>query len=55
MVAPASPADRLQGLTMATLLGGVAIAFSRTLGLDERTFDEELIVPRASVLVAVDA
>jgi len=55
MVAPATPADRLQGLTMATLLGGVAIVFSRMLRLDEPTFDEELILPRASVLVAVDA
>ncbi len=40
---------------MATLLGGVAIAFSRSLRLDERTFDEEMIVPGASVLVPVDA
>ncbi len=55
MVAPATPADWLQGLTMATLLGGVAIAFSRTLLLDEPTFDEELILPRASGLVAVNA
>ena len=56
MVAPASPADWLQGLTMTTLLGGVAIALSRALRLDESTFDEELILPRASVLVgAVDA
>ena len=55
MVAPASPADWLQGLTMTTLLGGVAIAFSRALRLDESTFDEELILPRASALVAVDA
>src|SRR5438477_2674995 len=55
MVAPASPVDWLQGLTMTTLLGGVAIAFSRALRLDESTFDEELILPRASDLVAVDA
>ena len=55
MVAPASPADWLQGLTMTALLGGVAIAFSRTLRLDEPTFDEELILPRASVLATVDA
>jgi hypothetical protein len=55
MVAPATPVDWLQGLTMATLFGGVAIAFSRTLRLDEPTFDEELILPRSSVLVAVDA
>ena len=55
MVAPASPADRLQGLTMTALLGGVAIAFSRTLRLDEPTFGEELLLPRASALVAVDA
>ena len=40
---------------MTALLGGVAIAFSRTLRLVERTFNEELIVPGASVLVAVDA
>ena len=40
MIAPASPADWLQGLTMTTLLGGVAIAFSRTLRLDEPTFDD---------------
>jgi len=55
MIAPASQADWLQGLTMTALLAGVAIAFSRTLRLDEPTFDEELILPRASVLVAVDA
>ena len=34
---------------------GLAIAFSRTLRLDEPTFDEELILPRASVLATVDA
>ena len=58
MIAPASPADWLQGLTMTTLLGGVAIAFSRTLRLDEPTFDdgEGLSALRGSVLVdAVDA
>ena len=57
MIAPASPADWLEGLTMTTLLGGVAIAFSRTLRL-EPTFDDadEPILPRGSILVdAVDA
>ena len=53
MVAPASPADWLQGLTMTTLLGGVAIAFSRALRLDEPVFDDadEPILSRGSVLV----
>jgi hypothetical protein len=55
MIAPASPADWQQGLTMTALLAGVAIAFSRILRLDEPTFDEDLFLPRASVLVAVDA
>ncbi|MDP9301954.1 MAG: hypothetical protein M3P43_13840 [Actinomycetota bacterium] len=58
MIAPASPADWLQGLTMTTLLAGVAITFSLTLRLDEPTFDDgdELSVLRGSVLVgAVDA
>jgi len=58
MIAPASPADWLQGLTMTTLLGGTAVAFSRTLRLNEPTFDDtdELILPRESVLVdAVEA
>jgi hypothetical protein len=57
MIAPASPADWLQGLTMATLLGGVAVAFSRTLRIDGPSDDEdEVILPRGSVLVgAVDA
>ena len=30
-------------------------AVTRTLRLDEPTFDEELTLPRASVLVAIDA
>jgi hypothetical protein len=58
MITPASPADWLQGLTMTTLLAGVAITFSRTLRLDEPTFDdgEGLSALRGSVLVeAVDA
>lgn len=57
MIAPASPADWLQGMTMTTLLSGVAIAFSRALRLDGPTFDDgDPSVPRGSVLVgAVDA
>jgi hypothetical protein len=58
MIAPASPADWLQGLTMTALLAGVAITFSRMLGLEEPTLDvgEDLDAPRDSVLVgAVDA
>jgi hypothetical protein len=58
MIAPASPAYWLQGMTMTTLLSGVAIAFSRAFRLDGPTFDDadELILPRGSVLVgAVDA
>ena len=58
MIAPASPADWLQGLTMTALLAGVAITFSRMLGLEEPTLEvgEDLDAPRDSVLVgAVDA
>ncbi len=58
MIAPASPADWLQGLTMTALLAGVAITFSRMLGLEEPTLavGEDLDAPRDSVLVgAVDA
>jgi len=58
MIAPASPADWLQGLTMTALLAGVAITFSRMLGLEEPTLevDEDLDAPRDSALVgAVDA
>ena len=56
MIAPASPADWLQGLTMTALLAGVAITFSRMLGLEEPLeVGEDLDAPRASVLVAVDA
>jgi hypothetical protein len=58
MIAPASPTDWLQGLTLTTLLAGVAIAFSRTLRLEEPTFDDgdDLSVLRGSVLVGpVDA
>ena len=40
MIAPASTADWLQGLTMAALFGGVATTFARTLRLEEPTFDE---------------
>jgi hypothetical protein len=58
MIAPATPADWLQGITMMTLLAGVALAFSRMLGPDELTFvhGEDLDALRDSVLVgAVDA
>jgi len=57
MIAPASAADWLQGLTMTTLFGGVAVAFWQTLRLDEPTFDDadELLLPRESVLVDADA
>ena len=57
MIAPASPADWLQGLTMTALLAGVAITFSRMLGLEEPLeVGDVLDVPRGSVLVgAVDA
>ncbi len=54
MIAPASTADWLQGLTMAALFGGVATTFARTLRLEEPTFDEgnDPSEPRGSVLVA---
>jgi len=58
MIAPASPADWLQGLTMMALLAGVGISFSWMLGLEEPTLEvgENLDAPRDSVLVgAVDA
>ena len=35
MIAPASPADWLQGVTMTALLAGVGITFSWMLGLEE--------------------
>ena len=57
MIAPASPADWLQGLTLAALLAGVGISFSWMLGLEEPTLEvgENLAAPRDSVLVgAVD-
>ena len=37
MIAPASPADWLQGLTMTALLAGAGITFSWMLGLEEPT------------------
>ena len=58
MIAPASPADWLQGLTMTALLAGAGITFSWMLGLEEPTLEvgDVLDVPRGSVLVgAVDA
>jgi hypothetical protein len=63
MIAPASPADWLQGLTMTALLAGVGVTFSWMLGLEEPTLEEstlevgdDLNAPRGSVLVgAVDA
>ena len=58
MIAPASPADWLQGLTMTALLAGVAITFSWMLGLEEPTLEvgDVLDAPRGSVPVgAVDA
>lgn len=57
MIAPASPADWLQGLTMTALLAGVGITFSWMLGLEEPTqVGDVLDAPRGSVLVgAVDA
>jgi hypothetical protein len=59
MIAPASPADWLQGTTMMTLLAGVALAFSRMLGIEEPMFHddgEDLDALRDSGLVgAVDA
>jgi hypothetical protein len=58
MIAPASPADWLQGLTMTALLAGVGITFSWMLGLEEPALEVggDLDAPRASVPVgAVDA
>ena len=56
MIAPASPADWLQGLTMTALLAGVAITFSRMLEPPTLEVGEDLDAPRDSVLVgAVDA
>jgi hypothetical protein len=62
MIAPASPADWLQGSTMTALLAGLGITFSCMLGLDEQPLEEptleigELHAPRGSVLVgALDA
>ena len=58
MIAPASWADWLQGLTMTALLGGAGITFSWMLGLEEPTLEvgDVLDAPRGSVLVgAVDA
>jgi len=58
MIAPASPADWLHGLTMTALLAGVGITFSWMLGLDEPMLEagEDLDAPRGSVLVgAFDA
>jgi hypothetical protein len=40
MIAPASPADWLQGLTMTALLAGAGITFSWMLGLEEPTIEE---------------
>ena len=58
MIAPASPADWLQGLTMTALLAGVGITFSWMLGLEEPALEvgDVLDAPHGSVLVgAVDA
>ena len=58
MIAPASPADWLQGLTMTALLAGVGITFSWMLALEEPTLEvgDVLDAPRGSVPVgAVDA
>jgi hypothetical protein len=58
MIAPASPADWLQGLTMTALLAGVGITFSWMLGLEEPALEvgDHLDAPRGSVFVgAVDA
>jgi hypothetical protein len=58
MIAPASPADWLQGLTMTALLAGVGITFSWMLGLEEPALEvgDVMDAPRGSVLVgAVDA
>jgi len=57
MIAPASPADWLQGLTMTALLAGVGITFSWMVGLEEPALEvgDVLDAPRGSVLVgAVD-
>ena len=58
MIAPASPADWLQGLTMTALLSGAGIKFSWMLGLEEPALEvgDHLDAPRGSVFVgAVDA
>ena len=58
MIAPASPADWLQGLTMTALLAGVGITFSWMLGPEEAALEvgDHLDAPRGSVFVgAVDA
>ena len=58
MIAPASPADWVQGITMTALLAGLGITFSRMLGLDDSTHEvgDDVDAPRGSVLVsAVDA
>ena len=58
MIAPASLADWLQGLTMTALLAGAGVTFSWTLGLEEPTLDvgDGLDALRGSVLVgAVEA
>ena len=58
MIAPASPADWLQGVTMTALLAGVGITFSWMLGLEEPALEvgDVLDAPRGSVPVgAVDA
>lgn len=58
MIAPASPADWLQGLTMTALLAGVGITFSWMLGLEEPELEvgDHLGAPHGSVLVgAIDA
>ena len=57
MIAPASPADWLQGLTMTALLAGAGITFSWMLELEEPTIEEpalevgDLHAPRGSLLV----
>jgi len=56
MIAPASPADWLQGLTMMALLVGVGITFSGMLGLEEPLeVGDGLDAPRGSVLVGAVA
>ena len=58
MIAPASPADWLQGVTMTALLAGLGITFSWMLRLEEPTLEvgDVLDAPRGSLLVgAVDA